>query len=369
MMRSPAATEVPLSAVRNYFRRCGRRGTPARPAGVGAGAVAMVTRTVFAAALASVGCRAAAQVSRPAAEWRLVADLPLPGKAARFDYQSFDARAGWLWIAHMGAGEVLAVDVRRRQVVAQVPNMPGVTGIRVVPALRRVFAALSGSHEVAVLDSRSGRVLARVSGGRFPDGLDYAPAANKLFVSDEYGRRELVIDLPSFTARRPIQVGGEVGNTQYDSAAGWIWVAVQTRNELVAIDPSTESVVERIPVPEIERPHGFYVDGPRRLIYVTGEENSRIGVLDLRTNRIAHTYPVGDEPDVLAMDPDRHRLFVAAESGTISAFDVRGDSLLPLARYTAARAHSVAVDPATHLVYVPLENIGGKAALRILSLE
>jgi DNA-binding beta-propeller fold protein YncE len=102
---------------------------------------------------------------------------------------------------------------------------------------------------------------------------------------------------------------------------------------------------------------------------VTGEENSRIGVLNLRTKRIAHSYPVGDEPDVLAMDPDRHRLFVAAESGTISAFDVRGDSLLPLARYTAARAHSVAVDPATHLVYVPLENIGGKAALRILSLE
>jgi DNA-binding beta-propeller fold protein YncE len=341
---------------------------PARTLG-NRSAAPMVTRMLLAAVLALVGCRAAAQVSRPTAEWRLIADLPLPGKPARFDYQTFDATAGWLWIAHMGAGEVLAVDVRRRQVVARVPNMPGVTGIRVVPALQRVFAALSGSHEVAVLDSRSGRVLARVPGGRFPDGLDYAPAANKLFVSDEYGRQELVIDLPSFTARRPIQVGGEVGNTQYDSVAGWIWVAVQTRNELVAIDPSTESVVKRIPVPGIERPHGFYVDAPRRLIYVTGEENSRIGVLNLRTKRIAHSYPVGDEPDVLAMDPERHRLFVAAESGTIAAFDVRGDSLVPLPRYTAARAHSVAVDPATHLVYVPLENSGGKAALRILSLE
>ena len=122
-------------------------------------------------------------------------------------------------------------------------------------------------------------------------------------------------------------------------------------------------------MPGIDRPHGFHVDAGNRFIYVTGEENSRVGVLDLRTKRIAHTYPVGEEPDVLEMDPERRRLFVAAESGVISAFDVRGDSLVPLPRYTAPHAHSVAVDPASHLVYVPLEDLGGKPVLRILSLE
>ena len=46
-----------------------------------------------------------------AAQWRVVADVPLPGKPGRFDYQSFDVTTGWLWIAHMGQGEVLAFDV------------------------------------------------------------------------------------------------------------------------------------------------------------------------------------------------------------------------------------------------------------------
>jgi DNA-binding beta-propeller fold protein YncE len=329
----------------------------------------LLNQLLLTVALALVACRASAQVSRRAAEWRVVADVPLPGPAVRFDYQSFDATTGRLWIAHMGAGEVLAFDVRTRQVVARVPNMPGVSGVYVVPALQQVFAALSAGHAVAVLDSRNGRVLARLPGGRFPDGLAYAPHANKLFVSDEYGRQELVIDVPSSTARRPMQIGGEAGNTQYDSVADRIWVAVQTRNELVAIDPRTDSVVDRVPVPGIGRPHGFHVDAGSRFIYVTGEENSRVGVLDLRTKRVAHTYPVGEEPDVIVMDPERRRLFVAAESGVISAFDVRGDSLVPLPRYTAPHAHSVAVDPASHLVYVPLEDVGGKAVLRILSLE
>jgi len=326
-------------------------------------------RLLLNVALALVACRGGAQVSGRAAEWRVVADVPLPGPAARFDYQSFDATTGRLWIAHMGAGEVLAFDVRTRRVVVRVPNMPGVAGVRVVPALQRVFAALSASREVAVLDSRDGRVLARVPGGRFPDGLAYVPHANKLFVSDEYGHQELVIDVSSSTARRPIQIGGEAGNTQYDSVANRIWVAVQTRGELVAIDPLTDSVVDRVPVPGIERPHGFQMDATGRFIYVAGEENGRVGVLDVSTKRMVHTYPVGGEPDVLALDPERRRLFIAAESGVISAFEVHGDSLVPLPQYTAPHAHSVAVDPASHLVYVPLQNVGGKAVLRILSLE
>ena len=344
------------------------RGSSGLPA-VWWSAATMVGRLLPALLLILMHGRAVAQVSAGPPRWRVVADVTLPGKPVRFDYQSFDPTTGSLWIAHMGAGEVLAFDVRARQVIARVPDMPGVTGVRVVPVLDRVFASLSAAHEVAALDRRDGRVLARVPAGRFLDGLAYAPPADKLFVSDEYGRQEVVIDVASFTVSRLIQLGGEAGNTQYDSSANRIWVAVQTRNELVAIDPLTMSVVNRVPVPGIEHPHGFQVDPEGRFIYVTGEENGTVGVLDLRTAGIAHIYPVGEEPDVLVMDPARHRLFVAAESGLISAFDVRGDSLVALPSYHAPRAHSVAVDPATHLVYVPLENVQGKPVLRILQLE
>ena len=312
---------------------------------------------------------APAGMSAPTPQWRVVEDVPLPGKAARFDYQSLDSTVGILWISHMGADEVLGFDVRARQIVARLRDMPGATGVRAVPALRRVFVSLSAAHQVAVLDGRDGRVLARIPAGRFPDGLAYAPPAKKLFVSDEFGRQEIVIDVSTSRGGRSIALGGEAGNTQYDATASRIWVAVQTRNELVAIDPLTDSVVDRVPVPGIEHPHGLLAEPEGRFIYVTGEENARIGVLDLRTRRIVHSYPVGAEPDVLAMDPARRRLFVAAESGVISAFDVSGDSLVALPSYRAPRAHSVAVDPATHLLYVPLESVGGTPTLRILQLE
>jgi DNA-binding beta-propeller fold protein YncE len=302
-------------------------------------------------------------------QWRPVADVPLPGKPARFDYQSFDPGTARLWIAHMGAGEVLAFDVRVRKVVARVPGMPGVTGVLAVPMLGRVFASLSGSRQVAALDSRSARVLARAPGGRFPDGLAYAPRIGKLFVSDEYGRQELVFAGGRLSSPAAIPMGGEVGNTHYDSISGRIWVALQTSNELAAIDPIGDSIVARVSLPGVERPHGFYLDAAGRRIYVTGEENATVGVVDLRSNQLRSTYPVGDDPDVLAMDPARGRLFVASESGVVSTFQVGGDSLIALPPYVAPHAHSVAVDPATHLVYLPLQDVGGRPVLRILSLE
>jgi DNA-binding beta-propeller fold protein YncE len=329
----------------------------------------MVTRLLCAAALVLSPTTSQAQAPRRRAEWRVLADVPLPGPPARFDYQSFDPATGRLWIAHMRAAEVLAFDVRTWRVVTRVTEMPGVTGVLVVSALHRVFAALSESHQVAVLDARTGRVLRRLPGGRFPDGLAYAPAVHKVFVSDEHGGQELVIDAVSSTALPPIPVGGEVGNTQYDSGSGRIWVAVQTRNQLAVIDPTTDSVVAWVAVPGVEQPHGLLIDATHHLAYVAGEGNGRVGVLDLRTQQVVGTYPGADEPDVLAIDPERHLLFVAAESGVVAAFDIRGDSLLALPSYRAPHAHSVAVDAGTHLIYLPLEDIGGRPVLRILRLE
>lgn len=313
-------------------------------------------------------CRAQAQTTDPV-RWHPVADVGLPGPAARFDYQTIDGSAGRLWIAHMGAGEVLAFDLRSRQVAARVPGMPGVTGLRAVPELGRVFAALSSAHAVAVLDSRKGQVVARIPSGRFPDGLAYAPRAQKLYVSDEYGRQELVIDVPTSTARRPVPLGGEAGNTQYDPRSGHIWVAVQTRDELAEIDPGTDSVVGRLSIPGVKEPHGFSLDSARGLAYVSGEGNATLAVVDLGRRAVRHTYSVGSEPDVVALDPVRRRLFIASESGVIAAFETAADSLVPLDRYLAPHAHSVAVDPATGLIYVPLQDVAGRPVLRILRLD
>lgn len=113
-------------------------------------------------------------------------------------------------------------------------------------------------------------------------------------------------------------------NTQYDSVSHCILVAVQTRSQLVAIDPATERVVVRYDLPGSDHPHGFAIDGPGRLAFVTGEGNAMVQVVDLRTMLVLSSHRVGDEPDVVAWDSAWRRLYVASESGVLSVFAVQG---------------------------------------------
>ena len=74
----------------------------------------------------------------------------------------------------------------------------------------------------------------------------------------------------------------------------------------------------------------------------------------------------GDDPDVLAFDPGLGRLYVSAESGTVAVLEKTGRDLRSLGKFHMAHAHTVSVDPQSHLVYFPLENIAGRPLLRIM---
>jgi DNA-binding beta-propeller fold protein YncE len=152
----------------------------------------------------------------------------------------------------------------------------------------------------------------------------------------------------------------------YDPVSHCVLVAVQTRNQLVAIDPVTERVVERYDLPGSSHPHGFAIDAVGRLLFMTSEGNASLQVIDLRSMQVIGRHDVGDEPDVLAWDAATRRLYVASEGGVLSAFQVQGSTLAKFAEMKAPHAHTVSVDPATHRVYLPLENVGGRPVLRIL---
>lgn len=297
----------------------------------------------------------------------LVRDIRLPGPANRFDYQSIDPADGRLYISHMNAGRVVVFDLDSLKVVAEVSGTPRVTGIWVVAAHHEVYASAAGNHEVVAIDEHSLEIVGRIGGMRFPDGIAYAPAEQKVFVSDESGGADVVIDARTNRKRSTIALGGEAGNTHYDSVSHCILVAVQTRNQLVAIDPASERIVGRYDLPGSDHPHGFAIDEAGRLAFVSCEGNGKLLVVDLRTMKVLSTHTVGDDPDVLAWDPGWRRLYVASESGVLSSFAVDGAVLHPVGEIEAPHAHTVSVDPRTHRVYLPLENIDGRPVLRILT--
>jgi DNA-binding beta-propeller fold protein YncE len=296
-----------------------------------------------------------------------VADVALPGNPTRLDYQSFDPHRHLLFIAHLGDSNVIVVDTRRRRVVAIVPNVSAAHGVLAVPQLNTLYASATGTNEVVAIDESNFKIKARTAGGVYPDGVAYDPRSGRLFVSDEHGGTDTVIDTKTNRRIGAIPLGGEVGNTQYDPASGYIFANVQTIGQLLEIDPVKMRIIRRIPLPGCAGNHGLLIDAPTRRAFIACEDNAAFLWLDMRTMRVVETWTVGADPDVLALDQKAHRLYVAAESGVVSIFDVNRNVKRLWQGFLAPAAHTVAVDSETHLVYFPLESVSGRPTLRIMA--
>lgn len=323
---------------------------------------------IVAAVFALGAVRAGSASDRSVLPLRDNADVVLPGGVSRFDYEAVDSAARRLYIAHLGDSTLDVVDLDASRVVTTVSDLAAVHGVAVAPDRQRVYATATGTNELAVIDTRTNAVIARVATGRFPDGVAYDADDGLVVVSDKNDGTLTVIDAKLNARIATIKLADETGNVIYDPTTRTVYAAAHTPDALVAIDPTTRRITSRVGLPGCEGAHGVYVDAERQRAFVACEGNARLVSVDLHHNRVLGTSSVGANPDVLASDPTLERLYVAAESGTVSVFDTGGRSAHKISQgHLADHAHSIAVDPATHRIYVPLQDVRGRPTLRIFT--
>ena len=312
-------------------------------------------------------CSLLPALADPPSFLQLQQDVPLTGGATRFDYQAFDPDTGTLFIAHMGAGQIIVFNTKMAKVEATLAGFPGVTGLLYIPELHQLYAGVTRQHQIAVIDTQRLREVARIPAGHFPDGMAYVPGTHELYVSDEMGGEETVIDVVKNTRVASIPAGGEVGNTCYDPNSHLVLVCGQAKNELIAIDPQTRKVVNRYPIHGGKHPHGLFLDANSHLAFIGCDGDEKLVVMDLNDFQEIGVATVGKDPDVMSFDPPLGYLYVASESGMVSIFRVRERKVEKIGDFPVGRnAHTVAVDPQTHFVYFPLLKINKGPVLRIM---
>lgn len=299
----------------------------------------------------------------------LVEDVPLPGAPVRFDYQDVDVARGHLVIAHMDDDAVLVVQLSDGAVVKLLSGIPTARGVVVAGEVGRIFVT-SSPDQVVIIDAASLTELARVTTGTAPDGIGWDPTHRVVGVSDQGdGALSLLADAGS-GRRVQVPLGVETGNVVFDAVRGVFWATVVRAappDQLVAVDPLAASVTARVDLPGCSGAHGLRLHPDGQSALVACEGNAVLARVDLASRAVV-TAAVGSGPDVLAVDPGLRWLYVAAESGDLTVFDLGRPGLVTLdAEHVGAAAHSVAVDPATHRVFFPLA-VGphGAPVLRIM---
>ncbi|MGH8132548.1 MAG: cytochrome D1 domain-containing protein, partial [Steroidobacteraceae bacterium] len=155
-------------------------------------------------------------------------------------------------------------------------------------------------------------------------------------------------------------------------AAELLYVSDETGGNVVIVDPQQARVVARIAVGK--RPRGIQISPDHKTVYVAlsgspiggpNVDESRlpppdrrydgIGVVDLRSQKLIHTYPSGADPEAFALSHDGKVLYVSNEdTGQMSAVDLtRGVVRATVA--VGSEPEGVAVSRDDRVVYVTCE--------------
>ena len=181
------------------------------------------------------------------------------------------------------------------------------------------------------------------------------------------GRTDAVIDARTQQRIAEIPLGGDAGDVEYDAVSHHIYAVVATLNQLVTIDPVSDTIIARAALPGCQGGQDLVLDEQQRLAFVNCADNATLLMLDLASMKVLSTQSVGNNPDLMTLDNGWHYLYVASESGVVSVFDVQGRTIKKVNEgfVDPGGAHTIAVDQQTHYIYLPLENVGGMPVLRI----
>ena len=300
----------------------------------------------------------------------LVTDVPLPGGGTRFDYQEIDAARGLLVATHMNDNAVLLLDLQDGSVKQQLTGIPTPRGVAVADDAGIIFVTSTPGH-VVLIDNQTLAEIARVTTGTAPDGVAWDPADKIVGVSDQGDGAISLIAGAGTGARAQVPLGVETGNVVYDASRGQFWITVVTANppdQLVEIDPKAATVTTMIPLPGCVGAHGLRLHPDGQSAFIACEQNNVLARVDLEGAHVVTTAASGIGPDVLGIDPGLGWLYLAAESGDLTVFDMMQPGLALVGHdQPGNNAHTVAVDPTTHRAFFPLPaGSSGTPVLRIM---
>jgi DNA-binding beta-propeller fold protein YncE len=316
--------------------------------------------------ISEIGDKAEGQTLRKITEF----DLPGPG-GKRFDYLTIDEDDHYLFSAHLAANQTYVINLKTNELVATVTDTPGVEGIEYVPELKKFYTSNAHDNTIGVVDLKQMKVIKKLKTESKPDGSTYATAFHKLYVSDERGKAEAVLDVQKDEIIKTLRFDSETGMPQYDPVARKVYVNLQDQGIFAVIDPATDEVVARYNVGKCKGNHGMAIDPEHHRAFLSCEGNELMTVFDLDKHEPIAYLPLTGGPDVIKFDSGLGRIYVACYNGAISVFHQDDPNRYrKLEDFRVEHAvHTLAIDPATHRVYTPEQEAGGKPVARMVVYE
>jgi YVTN family beta-propeller protein len=304
-------------------------------------------------ALLSMTCALALQCAAAAAEepYKFIQQIPIGGEGG-WDILTVDSSAHRLYLSH--ATKVVVVDLEKNAVVGEIADTPGVHSLAVAPELQRGFSTNGKEAKVSVIDLKTLKTISKVDTGEGPDVAIYAPRHGEVYVFNHKGNSATVIDAKTAKVVSTIPLNGSPEFAAADEAVGRVYCNIEDKSEVVAIDMAKHEIVAHWPIAPGAEPSGIALDAAHHRLF-SGCDNKMMTMLDTESGKIVGTVPIGSGVDGCAFDAATQLAFASCGDGTttIAHEETPGTLTTVQTLKTERGARTMALDPATHRIYLP----------------
>jgi DNA-binding beta-propeller fold protein YncE len=301
----------------------------------------------------------AAALAATAPGYHVVATYKLGGEGG-WDYVTADSDARRVYISR--GTHVLVIDADSGKSVGDIADTPGVHGIALAPELGRGFVSNGREGTVTIFDIKTLATYTKVKVGDNPDAILYDQATKRVFTFNGRSQDSTAIDAASGKVLGTIKLGGKPEFAASD-AKGEIWVNIEDKSELAAIDPKKLEVKTKWPLSPCKEPSGLAIDRKNRRLFV-GCDNKMMAVVDADSGKVLATPAIGEGVDATAFDPDTGLAFASCGEGVLTVVKEESPDKFSVAENvpTQQGARTMALDSKTHNVLVVTAKFGPRPA-------
>jgi len=298
---------------------------------------------------------AAAAVAAAGPGYHIIATYKLGGDGG-WDYLTVDAAARRLYISR--ATHVMVVDADSGKSVGDIADTPGVHGIALAPELGRGFVSNGREGTVSIFDPKTLATSGKVKVGDNPDAIVYDSATRRVFAFNGRSQDATAFDAAKGTVLGTIKLGGKPEFAASDGK-GAIFVNIEDKSELLAIDPNKLEVKTRWPLAPCTEPSGLALDRKNRRLFV-GCDNKMMAVVNADNGKVITTLPIGEGVDATWFDDETNLAFASCGEGVLTVVREESPDKFSVGENVTTQqgARTMALDSKTHNVWVVTAKFG-----------
>jgi YVTN family beta-propeller protein len=283
---------------------------------------------------------------------------PLGGEGG-WDYLALEASGARLFVSR--GDRVDVVETVSGTIVGSIAHTSGVHGIAFAPGLTRGYTSNGRADNVTVFELGSLRVLEEVAvSGKKPDAILYEPRHNLVITANGGSDNLTALDAATLRVVATVPLPGPPEFMATD-AAGTVYVNIETDpGKLVAVDAKSLTVKAVWPLTGCAEPSGLALDVAHHRSFSVCR-NQVMVVTDTVTGKQAARVVIGKGPDAAAFDPDLGLVFSSnGMDGTLTVIheDTPDDYRVVESVTTQVSARTMALDPATHKIFLAAAKLG-----------